>query len=96
MHEAADAVADLGQAIAVRRRHLRLTQQEAAELAGIAVRSVHAIEAGKATSRLDTLLALLAALGLELRLRRGGAPGALAVDVDRARAKSGKDEGGRE
>ena len=53
-----------------RRRLLGLTQ---AEVAGTAVRTVHAVEAGKATVRLDALTAVLSAVGLRLRLERGGA-----------------------
>ena len=64
-----------------RRRSLGLTQLEAAELAGVATRTVHAIEAGKATVRLDALLAVLIALGLQLRLERGNAPGGLRTEA---------------
>lgn len=49
-----------------RRRALRLTQQALAELAGCTARFVRSVEAGKSTVRLDKLLALLAALGLDL------------------------------
>lgn len=80
MHDRAAAVGDLAVAVRLRRKHLGLTQTEAAELAGVAVRTVHAVEAGKVTVRLDALLAVLSALGLQLRLERGGAPGALTVD----------------
>ena len=83
MHDRADdviqAVRDLGAAVRLRRTHLRLTQDETAELAGVAVRTVHALEAGKATLRLDALLSILSALGLELALQRGNAAGGLRV-----------------
>jgi y4mF family transcriptional regulator len=62
-----------GAAARARRRRLCLTQAETAELAGVAVRTVHAVEAGKSTVRLDALLAVLGALGLQLRLERGNA-----------------------
>lgn len=58
-------------ALRARRKDLGLTQQEIAELAGVATRTVHAVEAGKPTVRLDALLAVLSALGLQLRLERG-------------------------
>ncbi len=80
MHVRAVASVELGAAVRARRKHLRLTQQEAAELAGVAVRTVHAVESGKPTVQLDALLAVLAALGLQLTMERGRAPGALAVD----------------
>lgn len=52
-----------------RRRQLHLTQQDLADLAGVSVRSVHEIERGKPTVRLDVLTAVATALGLELALR---------------------------
>lgn len=76
----------LGQAVRARRRQLGLTQEEAAELAGVATRTVHALETGKPTLRLDALLAVLAALGLQLRLERGNAPGALTTPGSEAGA----------
>jgi HTH-type transcriptional regulator / antitoxin HipB len=51
-----------------RRIHLRLRQDELAALAGVSTRSVHAIESGKATARLDVLLAVINTLGLKLSL----------------------------
>ncbi|HEX5018532.1 MAG TPA: helix-turn-helix domain-containing protein [Actinomycetes bacterium] len=60
----------LGAALLDRRRQLGLSQQELADLAGVAVRSVHAAEHGKPTLRLDTLTDITEALGLELRLIR--------------------------
>ncbi|MCK5941400.1 MAG: helix-turn-helix domain-containing protein [Planctomycetes bacterium] len=54
-----------------RRRQLDLQQAELAELARCSTRSVHAIEAGKPTVRLDKLLAVLGALGLGLMLVPG-------------------------
>lgn len=49
-----------------RRRDLRLTQAEAADLAGCSPRFVRAVEAGKPTVRIDKLIDLLEVLGLEL------------------------------
>lgn len=55
-----------------RRKSLRLTQQDLADLAQCSARFVRALEAGKQTVRLDKLLDVLDALGLELtaQLRR--------------------------
>ena len=75
MHDRADA-ATWGAQVRSRRRDLGLTQLEVAELAGVAARTVHAVEAGKATLRLDALLAVLDAVGLRLDLVRGSAPAA--------------------
>ncbi len=58
---------ELGQRIALRRKQLGVTQVELAELAGVSVRFLSSLERGKPTVRLDTLLAVLDTLGLELR-----------------------------
>ena len=52
-----------------RRHSLGLTQAEVADLAGCNVRFVTQLERGKTTVRLDKLLSVLAALGLEVALR---------------------------
>lgn len=60
----------LGEAVRSRRKALRLTQEDLADLAGCSPRFVRALEAGKASVRLDKLAAVLAALGLELTATR--------------------------
>jgi HTH-type transcriptional regulator / antitoxin HipB len=60
-------------AIRVRRRYLKLRQDELAELAGVSERFVYALENGKRSVQLDKVTAVLAALGLHLELHRGGA-----------------------
>jgi y4mF family transcriptional regulator len=52
-----------------RRGSLRLSQRELAELAGVSERFVRFVEQGKRTVQLDSLLALLDTLGLELRVQ---------------------------
>lgn len=77
MHDHASTIRAFGDAVRERRKHLGLTQAEVAELADVAVRTVHAVEAGKATIRLDALLAVLDAVGLQLSADRrsaGSAP----------------------
>ncbi|HRQ10769.1 MAG TPA: helix-turn-helix transcriptional regulator [Trueperaceae bacterium] len=49
-----------------RRKALRLTQQDLADLAGVSPRFIHDLESGKPTVQLDRLLAVATALGLEL------------------------------
>lgn len=49
-----------------RRRALHLTQEEVAELAGTTQRTVSVLESGKPTARLDVLVAVAEALGLQL------------------------------
>lgn len=71
----------LAAAVRSRRRDLGLRQDEVADLAGVSERFVFAVENGKASVRLDKLLALLVALGLHLELRRGAAAG-VRLDAD--------------
>ncbi|WP_245827844.1 helix-turn-helix transcriptional regulator [Sinomonas mesophila] len=65
---------DAGRALAAevreRRRALGLSQRDLAELAGVSERFVRFVEQAKPTIQLDTLLAVLDALGLGLAVRR--------------------------
>ena len=63
--QAAQALATL---VRRRRRDLDLTQQTLADLAGVGVAFLYALENGKTTLRLDKVLAVLSTLGLGLRL----------------------------
>lgn len=69
---------DAGRALAAevrgRRRALGLSQRDLAELAGVSERFVRFVEQAKPSIQLDTLLAVLDALGLELAVRRREAP----------------------
>jgi y4mF family transcriptional regulator len=53
----------LGAAVLAARRKLRLTQPQLALAAGVGVRFIVELEAGKPTVRLETLLKVLHALG---------------------------------
>ncbi len=65
----ADAFGDqLPSEVRSRRTSLGLTQQDLADMAGVSERFVRFVEQGKPSVRLDSLLAVLDALGLELRL----------------------------
>lgn len=59
----------LAPVIVGRRRALGLGQEELAELAGVSVRFIRALEHGKPSVRLDKVLDLLDVLGLELDVR---------------------------
>lgn len=59
---------DLGLAIWRTRRAMRLTQAEVALAAGVGLRFVVELEAGKSTVRLDKVLQVLQALGASLQL----------------------------
>ena len=57
---------DVGTQVRARRKELGLTQDDLADLAACSPRFVRALEAGKTTVRMDKLLDVLEALGLEL------------------------------
>ncbi len=60
--------ADIGAALRALRKDQRLTQADAAGLSDVGIRFLSELENGKPTVRLETLLKVLAAYGLELRL----------------------------
>jgi len=64
----------LGRRIREERRRQGLDQRTLALVANVAVRSVHRVEHGEPRVRLDVLMRIALALGLELDVRRGGAP----------------------
>lgn len=61
--------AELGAVIRARRKTVGLTQRELADAAGTSLRLVSEVERGKANARLESVLKLLAELGLELYVR---------------------------
>jgi y4mF family transcriptional regulator len=63
---------------------LRLSQRDLAELAGVSERFVRFVEQGKRTVQLESLLALLDTLGLELRVQTRASAAAHALDSPRA------------
>ncbi len=56
----------LGRLVRERRNSLRLNQTELASVARTSLRFVSELERGKATAQLDTVLRVLAALGIRL------------------------------
>ena len=74
MQDRADADAEWGALVRARRLQFGLRQDELAALAGVSVRSVHAVEASKPTVRLDVLVAVASSLGLPVTI--GGAEAA--------------------
>lgn len=58
----------LGNAIRKRRKLLGINQADLAQLASCSKPTIVAAEAGKATLRLDKLLAILSVLGMELQI----------------------------
>jgi y4mF family transcriptional regulator len=64
----------IGQVVRREREGLGLRQDELALVAGVSTRVVHQIEHGKPTSRLDSLVPVLDALGLELEINGSSRP----------------------
>ena len=56
---------DIGRAIKERRKKLGVNQQTLADLAGVAVNTLVAIERGEGNPQLSTLLTILDTLGLQ-------------------------------
>ncbi|RKO22820.1 transcriptional regulator [Pseudarthrobacter phenanthrenivorans] len=76
-----DIAGELAREVRARRKALRLTQQDLAQLAGVSERFVRFVEQGKPSVQLDSLVAVLGTLGLELQVatRSSRAAGASAV-----------------
>jgi HTH-type transcriptional regulator/antitoxin HipB len=66
------SVEEIARLVREERRRQGMDQKTLALVANVAVRSVHRVEHAEQTVRLDTLLKVLAALGLELTVRRRG------------------------
>jgi HTH-type transcriptional regulator/antitoxin HipB len=62
----------IGQAVRKARKHQGLDQQTLALVADVGERSIYRIENGEQTVRLDVLLRVLTALGLQLDVVRQG------------------------
>lgn len=61
--------AELGTTIENRRKALHLGQEELAELSGVSVRFLRALEHGKVSARLDKVFDVLGTLGLEVAVK---------------------------
>jgi HTH-type transcriptional regulator / antitoxin HipB len=69
MHMESAMMGRIGETVRAERRRQGLDQATLAMVADVAVRSVHRVEHGEATVRLDILVRILQALGLELDVR---------------------------
>ena len=67
-------LANLAEQVRSRRKTLGLTQAALADLAGCSARFLRALEGGKGTVRMDKLLDVLHALGLELLAQQRRVP----------------------
>lgn len=68
------AARQLGTRVREERRRQGMDQRTLALVASVAVRSVHRVEHGEPTVRLDVVLRVLSALGLRLDVQGGGEP----------------------
>lgn len=71
----------IGDAVRARRRGLRLTQAELADLAQCSERTVRDLEAGSGSPRVGTVMRVLAALGLGLQVVNSSGEVSVAEDV---------------
>ena len=60
---------EIGTIIKERRQHLKVKQQELADLAGVGINTLVAIERGQGNPKLETLLAILHTLGLQVEIK---------------------------
>jgi len=81
VHRDPSRAAEIGRRVREARDALGLRQDELALAAGVSTRVVHQIERGKPTSRLDTLLRVLEALGLTIEVRQRRPHGEKAPDT---------------
>ena len=68
VHREGAAALEIGRRVRAAREALGLRQEELTLAAGVSTRLVHQIESGKPTSRLDSLVRVLEALGLTLEV----------------------------
>lgn len=61
-------VHDIGKTIQQRRKSLRITQPDLAQLAGVSTNTLYKIERGLANPTLDVIEKIVAVLGMEIRL----------------------------
>lgn len=69
MERTLDSADALGPLVRARRHELLLTQEELADIARTGIRFISELETGKRSVRLETVLKVLDALGLELVAR---------------------------
>ncbi len=62
-------IEELGHIIRKRRLHLRVKQQELADLAGVGINTLVAIERGQGNPKWSTVMALFGTLGIDVDIK---------------------------
>ena len=60
---------EIGKIIRERREFLNVKQADLAEISGVAIKTIYAIESGKANPSAETLIKLLKVLGMEMNIQ---------------------------
>lgn len=60
---------EIGKIIRKRRAFLGVNQSDLAEISGVAIKTIYAIESGKANPSAETLIKLLQVLGMEINIQ---------------------------
>ncbi len=61
-------VKSIGESISIRRKELRITQRDLADLAGISINTLYKLERGQGNPSLDVLTKIATVLGMQLKL----------------------------
>lgn len=64
-----EAIQKIGQLIQQRRDHMRITQQQLADMADIGINTLYKIETGQANPTLGSLQKIIDILGMEITLQ---------------------------
>ena len=62
-------IKEIGKIIRERRVFLNVKQEDLAEISGVAIKTIYAIESGKANPSAQTLIKLLQVLGMEINIQ---------------------------
>ncbi|HXA00991.1 MAG TPA: helix-turn-helix transcriptional regulator [Cytophagaceae bacterium] len=62
-------VDDVGKILRERRQFLNLKQEDLAEISGVAIKTIYAVELGKGNPSLETLMKILKVLGMEINIQ---------------------------
>jgi len=64
-----DYMREIAEKISNRRKYLKITQSDLAEMSGISLRTIKAIEKGKSNPTIETLRTVINALGLDITMK---------------------------